>query len=467
MCSIIGFKASRSKLDSILENEKVIKLFNTTLNSKGGDEYKVVVTVRGFHKEYPFTDITRLFKDLSFEFKLFGSDTQIGLLFFSRLTPEMEAQTKSLQQPYMNQTINGWVAVHGTIPLAEDFKSINVDTEIFGTGDLQDSIDYTEKVGGKIAMLSMEYKEKERTLVFNSYENGLGMYRYQINLPKDAQFEFYSNINIPLEDGFIWRIQSPRNFYNPNPKAKVRVISLFSGGLDITCSTLSVLDDYKFSIDTVDVWYFDWGTRAASSEIMAGKLFREKLVELGTKEDTIIQSLKDDDINYEIIPIHTMFDNILKACDTTVRLNSKDAEGAGSHEAEAALSYVPFRNQFLLTLAAAKAEQLYPGDHCVFVLGANLSEGMVYLDNSETFVNLMNKVVTVGGQKCYNFSVRAPFVNRTKTDMVKTCLNKGYDLSTVYSCYFPKEDGSKCGTCGSCLLQENALKRGKELSDVD
>jgi 7-cyano-7-deazaguanine synthase len=171
--------------------------------------------------------------------------------------------------------------------------------------------------------------------------------------------------------------------------------------------------------------------------------------------------LSNVSINHEVIPVTDMFRNILGACNTTVRLNDTNAIGAGSHEAEAAISYVPFRNQFLLTLAAAKAEQLYPNEKVIFILGANLSEGMIYLDNSEPFITSMNQVVKVGGQSCLNFEVVAPFVNRTKTDMVKYAIKHHYDLSTVYSCYFPKEDGQPCGECGSCLLHDNALARSK------
>ena len=90
---------------------------------------------------------------------------------------------------------------------------------------------------------------------------------------------------------------------------------------------------------------------------------------------------------------------------------------------------------------------------------------MIYLDNSSEWLENINKLVKVGGQKCFGFNVIAPFVNKTKTEMLikfKTLAidmghEVGFDLrNDTFSCYFPV-DGRSCGECGSCLLKRNAL----------
>lgn len=462
MCSIVGFKGSKKTITALLNDDRSISFIDELLKTKGGDEYKLCILANGFYNEIVFTEIQEVVVKLQSNLQIFNDRIKLGLLFFSRLTPEMESQTKNLQQPYFNNSIKTCIAIHGTIPRAEEFKKVEVDTEIFNTGKIIDNIEYVEKVGGKIALISMECNNDH--IIFKGYENGLGLHMYKLAVDKDQSIDIYTNINyssLLMEPKIFKYTQKYTDFKIGQPKT--RIISLFSGGLDITCSTYNIIEKYKFEVESLDLWYFNWGTRAAEYEKQAGMKFRNLLIESTFKEDSIVR-IDPQKINWDSFNITPMFTTILSTCDlTTTRLIDSDASGAGSHEAEAAISYVPYRNQFLLTLAAARAEQLYPNDHCVFVLGANLSEGMIYLDNSETFTNLMNQVIKVGGQSCERFEVQAPFVNRTKTDMVKQCLSKEYDLSTIYSCYFPKEDGSPCMECGSCLLQQNALARNKNL----
>lgn len=387
-------------------------------------------------------------------------DDIVTLVAFSRLAPEMEVDAKqnTLSQPYLNTKYKTITMVHGTIPKAEEFvPEVQVDTDIFMHRSFQDCINYTEQVGGKISAVQIPMT-KLSTILW--YDNGLGRFEYK---SMDGKVWIGTNINL-FNHFYYWAksfmLQPAPYIQLVFPKtlilAKSRIISLFSGGLDITCSTLNVIETklkQRSQLKSVDLWYFDWGTRASAEEQAAGQRFKDKL------EKDFATNGSTATVNYEVIPTEGMFRNILQACDTTVRLTDKDATGAGHHEAEAAISYVPYRNQFLLTLAAAKAEQLYPGENVTIVIGANLSEGMVYLDNSESFVDAINKTIKVGGQRTYNFEVVAPFVNRTKTDMVAECLKRGYDLSTAFSCYFPV-DGKECGVCGSCLLKQRALERG-------
>jgi len=227
---------------------------------------------------------------------------------------------------------------------------------------------------------------------------------------------------------------------------------LFSGGLDITCALQQdIIDVNKYdSISNIDLVYFDWFTVAAKQEIAAGAKFAEHL---SNKYET----------KHSVIEVPNMFKDILSAAGlTNTRLTDTDAVGAESAEAESAISYVPFRNTFLLTLAAARAEQLYPHKNVRFILGANLTEGMIYLDNSEPFILAMNNIVKLGGQACENFEVIAPFVNHTKTKMLEQARLHEFKLDTAFSCYFPNEDGSECGVCGSCILKNTALDNTKD-----
>ena len=98
-----------------------------------------------------------------------------------------------------------------------------------------------------------------------------------------------------------------------------------------------------------------------------------------------------------------IFKNVLEIADLKeVRIANPEASGLGKEEAEEAISYVPFRNTYLLLFAATYAEQRYPNKVVDFVIGANLTEGMVYLDNSANYISKMNNLIKVAGQKTPN-----------------------------------------------------------------
>jgi len=451
MCSIVGLTGKISNMGDIFIEEKNIEYFKEVLNIKGGDEYSIVLNIDGLNKQVFTYDFTKI-KNILLKSQYINNDCFI--LMFSRLTPEMEQSESSIPQPYYNRFTDTWYAVHGTIPSAEKFCDLKVDTEIFNYAKTtEEAIEFVEKQNGKISMLAFK-NYNSINANYLSYTNGLGMYSY-----KFCGVNMYSNIDLSTTNqNYVQDKKELPNTIN-TLKPKTRIISLFSGGLDITCSTWKIIDNYNEEIirtnGSIDLWYFDWNTRAKFQEVSAGKLMRDKIC---NKYDIMI--------NYDTLEVDNIFKNTLDVCNLkSTRLTDKNVEGAGSHEAEAAISYVPMRNTLLLTLAAARAEQLYPNDKCIFVIGANLSEGMIYLDNSETFINRMNQLVKVAGQNSYNFEVQAPYKNCTKTKMIEDAIENNYDFQDSFSCYFPKENGEPCGECGSCLLRETALKRSKNKKD--
>ena len=472
MCSFVSIK--KKKLSDIRESRILYVIFNA-LMVKGGDEISFVINYRGMSsntitknimdKKFSSDDFKNFFENYVKSHGMLSIDV-IDVLFFSRLTPEMEQSSKALSQPYRrvhNNEIQN-IVVHGTIPEAEKIAEkygfdIEVDTEIFAHMDFKEACMEVEKVGGKISALKSSNNLYEPEV----YHNGLGAFKYNCAFGDDAM-DFITNIN--LHNGFknskIFELQHfdisiVTIFPNATPaNTDVRVIALFSGGLDITCSVQKTLLENINHVSELDLWYFDWGTVANTPEIKAGKKFKK-----------LMNHKYDFNVNYKVIPIKPLFANILQACDmTSTRLTDNDSKGAGSHEAEAAISYVPYRNTILLTLAAARAEQLYPNETIKFVIGANLSEGMIYLDNSESWVDGMDSILKVGGQQCANFNISAPYVNRTKTEMIKDSIKLDFDFDTAFSCYFPV-NGKACGKCGSCLLKENAIQRGQIKRNVD
>jgi len=472
MCSFVRFTCRQDQVAANLEPVWDI------LKVKGGDETSVVIKAGDFFSRITNQEIAgewleqeakcstnsvdkntsnSIIKLVVDKTRILGANTHIQVMLFSRLTPEMEETSNTLHQPYHNLKDDTVVMCHGTIPNAEAIAercgiSIDVDTELFNYLPFDYVIRQVEKEGGKISAIKIG-NGKHKPLEY--YHNGLGLYQFHYkgekpNIGNAADVLYDTNIDI-RNINTKYNIVLQKEYPLPKSESFTRIIALYSGGLDIKCATQKVITEMEDSMDPMNeihLWYFDWGTVARDGEILAGKKMASYLW------DTY--SIKNE---YKVIKVKKMFKNILDACGmTTTRLIDSDAEGAGSHEAEAAISYVPYRNTFLMTLAAARAEQLYPNENVKFVIGANLSEGMIYLDNSETWLTHMNHLVKVGGQACANFEVVAPYVNRTKTEMIRDAHELNFALES-FSCYFPV-DGKECGKCGSCLLKENALKRG-------
>lgn len=467
MCSIIGLTGSGLNMRRMLSNQVGVFLKNS-LDIKGGDEYGIVLMYKGFAKEYESLDAGEIKGDI-YEISN-GDDNSIAtLLMFSRMIPEMETEENLLKQPYYNKNDKIWYMVHGTIPNAEKFKKgIQVDTEIMKySNTIEDGISYIEKQSGKISLLGFKNDDEDintKNIQVDSYTNGLGLYKYLLTnkfsektTSHHFEINMFSNLDIETDYTYLFNKETLVNTIKVN-KPTTRIISLFSGGLDITCSTMKTIDNNIEKIietkGSIDLWYFDWDSVASDME-------KESVIDTTTHISNRY-NINKSSLNCEIIDIKDMFGNILNICDIEkIRLSDNEAKGKGNDEAEAAINYVPLRNAFLINLAVAKAEQLYPNDNCIFVLGANLSEGMIYLDNSETFVNGMNKLIKVSGQSTYNFELQSPFVNMTKTKMLEWALENDINTNFSFSCYFPK-DGKECGECGSCILKNKAKARANE-----
>lgn len=122
-------------------------------------------------------------------------------------------------------------------------------------------------------------------------------------------------------------------------------------------------------------------------------------------------------------------------------------------------TYVPFRNGLLLSSVAAIAMSLVedkPDTTANIYLGAHADDaaGEAYADCSPVFTDTMNSAIKIG---TYNkVSVKAPFVNMTKAQIVGLGLKLGVPYELTHSCY----EGERpcCGTCGTCIDRINAFK---------
>ena len=121
-------------------------------------------------------------------------------------------------------------------------------------------------------------------------------------------------------------------------------------------------------------------------------------------------------------------------------------------------TYVPARNLVFLSCAAAWAETLQCRDIFIGISCADYSGypdcRTEFLESFQSCVNIATKAGVEGNP----LTVHAPFLHKTKAEIIRTGLDMNLDYSLTHSCYDPGPDGAPCGRCDSCILRKHAFK---------
>lgn len=188
-------------------------------------------------------------------------------------------------------------------------------------------------------------------------------------------------------------------------------------------------------------------------------------VSYGQKHEKEIKASKDvsdfygvEHIFLDLTPIFNYSDcSLLKHSDKEIPHESY-AKQLEESDGNPVSTYVPFRNGLFLSGAASIAlsrgcQVIYYGAH------ADDAAGSAYPDCSEEFQDAINTAIYVGSGK--QLKVEAPFVNKTKAEVVKKGLELGVPYELTWSCY--EGTDKPCGVCGTCIdRQEAFLANGVE-----
>ena len=132
------------------------------------------------------------------------------------------------------------------------------------------------------------------------------------------------------------------------------------------------------------------------------------------------------------------------------------AEQIKEHGEGRVATYVPFRNGLFLSIAAAVADSLFPGEKVEIFYGAHADDaaGRAYADCSPEFAEAMDRAINIGTYG--NITVNRPLINLNKAGVVKIGLGLNVPYELTWSCY---EGGEKqCGTCGTCIDRKAAFE---------
>lgn len=112
------------------------------------------------------------------------------------------------------------------------------------------------------------------------------------------------------------------------------------------------------------------------------------------------------------------------------------------------LTYVPFRNSNLLSIATSWAEVL--GAHHIYV-GAVEEDSSGYPDCRESFFRAFNAVIREGTRPETQIRIVTPLIHMRKKAIVEKGVELAAPLHLSWSCY--SEEEIACGACDSCLLR--------------
>ncbi len=115
-----------------------------------------------------------------------------------------------------------------------------------------------------------------------------------------------------------------------------------------------------------------------------------------------------------------------------------------------AATIVPNRNMILLSLAVGYAVNI-SAEVCFY--GAHGGDHVLYPDCTPEFVHEMDKLAQLANLE--PIRIQAPFLQQTKSDILRQGLAMGLDYSQTWTCY--KGEALACGRCSSCLERLDAF----------
>ncbi len=218
-----------------------------------------------------------------------------------------------------------------------------------------------------------------------------------------------------------------------------KVLVVLSGGLDSSVATMMLVDQY--GKDNVKAVTFDYNQKQRIEIFKA----RELCNALGVEHTVLDLSILGE--------IARPLSANIEGTDIDMP-NIKEVLGDPQP-----VTYVPFRNMILLSLALSQAEV----QKCNKVYtGLQVHDEYGYWDTTQKFVDSMNAVAS---QNRHNtIEIVAPFSQMSKADEIKIAIDLGqFDLlKHTMTCYEPLASVS-CGKCPSCAERiMNFMKVGRQ-----
>lgn len=226
---------------------------------------------------------------------------------------------------------------------------------------------------------------------------------------------------------------------------------LLSGGLDSTTAAAWALNEGM----TVSAVSFDYGQNHRRELACA----QQVAARMGLSHSILDVSF------YRELAAHSALTNPAKMAIPTDRETDAMANGIPS-------TYVPMRNTFFLTMAAAWLESqtldaIENGGaapesvEAVLIIAANAIDYSGYPDCRPEFYDAIKESLRLGSkigtQYGVPFTIATPLIEMSKADIVRLASDLAAPIELTWSCYSAEE--TPCGHCDSCLLRAKGFWR--------
>jgi 7-cyano-7-deazaguanine synthase len=206
-----------------------------------------------------------------------------------------------------------------------------------------------------------------------------------------------------------------------------RAVVLLSGGMDsCVCAALAVRDSNAAAV------HVSYGQRTEDRERRAFAAICDRL---GIHDRLIVRNDALPAIGGSALT------------DSTIPVPESHSIGQG-----VPITYVPFRNAHLLSVAVSWAEVL--GAEKVYI-GAVEQDSSGYPDCRPEYYRAFNAVVKAGTREG-RIQIVTPLIAMRKFEIVRLGLELGAPFDLTWSCY-TREDRA-CGVCDSCVLRLRAFR---------
>jgi len=205
-----------------------------------------------------------------------------------------------------------------------------------------------------------------------------------------------------------------------------RVILLLSGGIDST-TLLAKLSSENYEIVAVS---FHYGQKH-EIELNYAKQNAQKY---GVKNHHIIELDKNLFASSALVN---------RKIDISTYANNELPKGQVN-------AYVPFRNLLFISTALSLAETININE---VYLAFNKDDSYYFWDCKTEFIERINAIATSNT----SIQIVTPFINLSKSEIVKLARELNIDMKSTFSCYQPNGT-SECGVCLSCITKQQAIE---------
>jgi 7-cyano-7-deazaguanine synthase len=207
-------------------------------------------------------------------------------------------------------------------------------------------------------------------------------------------------------------------------------IVLVSGGMDSCVTAALANEEYRLAF-----LHVNYGQRTEARELTA---FNE-VADFYRADKRLVVSLE----HLKVIGGSALTDDTIPVPDAFISHSAFHIPNS-----EIPVTYVPFRNAHLLSIAVSWAEVI--GASKLFI-GAVEEDSSGYPDCRETFYRAFNKVIETGTKPETRVEIITPLIHMKKSEIVKRGAALGAPLHLTWSCYQNSEKA--CGRCESCALR--------------